>query len=106
LRSLISSTKKDDPTLPVLPAIDPVASAYVNSQLCHALTDRLRVAQIAGFNLAESGSDANLGHFVAKTAEPFCIRFASILLLVADEFDQESKCSIKATIGFWKKTAS
>jgi hypothetical protein len=27
-------------------------------------------------------------------------------LLVADEFDQESKCSIKATIGFWKKTAS
>jgi hypothetical protein len=83
--------------LPVLSAIDPVASAHVNPQLRHALAHRLLVAQIAGFNLAESGCDANLGHFVAKAAESFGIRFAAILLLVTDELDHANNRSIKAT---------
>jgi hypothetical protein len=62
----------------------------MNPQFHHTLAHRLRVAQIAGFNLPESGSDADLGHFVANAAEPFGIRFAPILVLVTDEFDHET----------------
>jgi hypothetical protein len=61
----------------------------VNPQLRHALAHRLCIAWIAGFELAQSGSDANLGHFVTKTAEPFGIGFTAILVLVTDEFDHK-----------------
>jgi len=33
-------------------AIDPVPSPNVNSQFRHALTDRLRVAEVASFDLS------------------------------------------------------
>ena len=69
----------------------------MNAQFRHALAYRLRITQIAGFKLAQSGSNANLGHLVTNAAEPFGIWFAAILVLVTDEFDHESDCSIKAT---------
>jgi hypothetical protein len=69
----------------------------MNAQFRYSLAHRLRVTQVAGFELAESGGDANLGHFIAKSAKPFGVRFAPILVLVTDEFDHESDCSIKAT---------
>jgi len=83
--------------LPVPPAIHSVASAHMNAQLRHALTHRLCVAQIARFNLVESGSNTDLGSLVTKAAEPIGIWFAPILALVTDEFDHKNKCSIKAT---------
>jgi hypothetical protein len=69
--------------------IDSVPCAHMNAQFRHALAHWLRVAQVAGFDLAESGSDANLGHFVTKAAKPFGVLFAPILVLVTDEFDHQ-----------------
>jgi hypothetical protein len=59
----------------------------MDSQLDHALADRLRVTQVPGLDLAQPGFDSGLRHSVAEAAEPFCVRFTPILLLVTDEFD-------------------
>jgi hypothetical protein len=40
-------------------------------------------------DLAQPGCNSGPRHLVAKAAEPFRIRFTTILLLVADEFDYE-----------------
>jgi len=68
-------------------AIHPISGANVNPQFRYALAHRFRVAQVAGFNLAEPGGNADLGRFVAKTAEPFGVWFTPILVLVTDKFD-------------------
>ena len=78
-------------------AINAIAGTDMNPQFHHAFTHRLRIAKVPRLNLTESGSDSDLGNFVAKAAKPLGVWFASILLLVADEFDHKNDCSIKAT---------
>ena len=74
--------------MPMPRAINPIPRSGMDPQFDNAVAHRLRIAQVAGFNLAKSCSDANLGNFVANAAKPFGIWFAPILLLVTDEFDR------------------
>ena len=71
--------------LTVTTAIDPVSSADMNPQLHHALTHRLRVAEVPGFDLSQSGGDSGLPYFVAQCRHPLCERGAPIVFLVIDE---------------------
>ena len=83
--------------LPAPSAINPVSVTHINTQLRYALTHRLSVAKISGFNLAEPGSNAGFRNFVPKRRDPLDERRTSILISVVDEFDHKNKCSIKAT---------
>jgi hypothetical protein len=59
----------------------------MNSQFRHSLTHWLRVAEIAGFDLSQSGGNPRLRHFVPKRSHPLDEGTPSILFLVIDEFD-------------------
>ena len=78
-------------------AIHPISGSHIDAQFRYAFAHWLPVSQVAGLNLTQSGFNTGLRHLVAEAAEPFCIGFTPILLLVTDEFDHGNKCSIKAT---------
>jgi hypothetical protein len=59
----------------------------MNAQLNYAFAHRFRIAEIAGFDLSQSGSDSGFRHFVTKRGDPLYERVSSIFLLVIDEFD-------------------
>ena len=70
-------------------AIYPVSCANMNPQLRYTLTHRFRIAEIAGFDLSQSGSDPGFRHFVTKCGDPLYERRASIFFLVIDELVHE-----------------
>jgi hypothetical protein len=78
-------------------AINSVSSANINAQLCNTFANRLCVAHVARFDLAQSGIDASLRQSVAKSCHPLSERMSPVLFPVVDEFDHKNKCSIEAT---------
>ncbi len=70
-------------------AVHPISGAHVDTQFGYALAHWLPVPEVPGLDLAQPGCNSGPRHLVAKAAEPFRIRFTTILLLVADEFDYE-----------------
>jgi len=97
LCGFIPSAEEDDPPLTVSSAINPVPSAHVDAQFGHALAHGLGIAEIAGLDLPQSGSDPGLGYLVPQRGDPLDERRTSIVFLVLDELDHGNKCSIKAT---------
>lgn len=50
--------------------VDPVARAYVDSQLRNTLSDRLAIAEIPGFDAPQSDTNSGACRFVAQTIQP------------------------------------
>ena len=67
-------------------AIGPVAGADMDSQFDHAFADGFAIAEIAGFDLAQSHANARRAGLVAKRSQPFGERFASVRALIAEQF--------------------
>lgn len=69
------------------PAIYPVTCANMNPQFDYAVANRLEVAKVFKFNLAQPTCNSRFCNFVAEVAKPFGIWFVPVLLLVTDDFD-------------------
>jgi len=73
--------------LAVPSAIHPVTSSHMNPQLRHAPTDSLRIAQIAGFDLAHPHNNLSQSFGVAKCRHPLSKWVSPVLFLVVNDLD-------------------
>ena len=65
-----SCGEQEEQPLSLLHQIDAITGPVIDSQLAHALADRLDVAQVAKRKAADSNLNAGSGLFVAKFAKP------------------------------------
>ena len=91
--------------LAVASAINPIPSANINSQFCHALAHWFCIAKVAGFDLSQSCRDSGFCHFVPERRDPLDERGTPVLIPVVNEFDHKDDCSIKATNSVFLLTA-
>lgn len=70
-------------------AVHPVSGPYMHTQFDDTLADRLAVTENACLHLAQANADACLGYLVAHGIKPFGERFAAVVALVAEKFDDE-----------------
>jgi len=75
--------------LAVPSAIHPVTGSHMDSQLRHALADRFRIAQIAGFDLAQPYNDPSFRFGVTKCCHPLSERISTALFVVVDDLDHD-----------------
>ena len=78
--------------------VEAISGPDMHAQFDHAFSDRLAVAKVARLHLAQANADARLSQLVAHGIEPFCERLAAVVALVAEKFDHEYHCSLKATM--------
>ena len=74
----------------MLPAIDPVTGSYVYAQFDYAFASGFDIAEVASFNLTQPSADSSLCLNITQLVEPFCKRFPSILMPIADELDHRA----------------
>lgn len=75
---------------PTPPAIHTVPGSNVNSHFNYSFANGLRVAEVAGFELSQSGCDTGFRHFVSKCRHPLDERRTPVFIPVVDEFDHET----------------
>jgi hypothetical protein len=54
----------------VQPAVNPVSGSNVNPQFRHTFTDRLCIAEVAGFDLSQPRCNPGFCYFVSKRHHP------------------------------------
>jgi hypothetical protein len=71
----------------MLPAVDAVTGSHVYAQFDYAIANGFDITEVASFNLSQSGADSGFCQNITQFVEPFCKRFPSILMPIADELD-------------------
>lgn len=66
----------------------------MDAQFDHAFADSVAIAEISGFHAAQAFADPRLRECVAYGVQPFGERLATVVALIAKQFELGERCNL------------
>ena len=94
LAALVAAGQRQNQRTAVSREIHAITGTDVDAQFDYAVADRLAIAKIADLYVAQAFPDSRLGDFVAHGVQPFRERLATVVALVAKQFELGEDCRL------------